>query len=630
MLNMELKKIANYLQDGQYHTAFWLAVQLNISDKTVRSRLTELEEAMQKCIRIERKARMGVRMEVLNPEEYHRQMTEYGEKVIPVSSDERVNYIIKRFCSESGYLKLDDLAEEMYISRNTISADLKKVSQQLSSYSLFLESKPGYGIHLVGNEGNKRKALYRNEMNRPIAEKDRTRREIIGKALRSVVEKYHLHFSEFSFQNVVVHLLISLQRIERGFDITSQITDSMSVEEKYIGIVRELTEEIGEELGVRFTEPENKYIALHFMGKQSLHENESGNLIISEQIISLADQMLLEIYETMKIDLRDNLDLRIRMYEHLMPLDIRIQYGLSMKNPMLEEIKENYSFAFLVAKCATRVINREYHCEISEDEVSYFAILFALALEQEKRETRKNRILFVCNSGNLTAQLVAIKYRREFEKYIDTFEICSLEKLKETDFGNYDVILTTVPVHFSVPLPLINVSLSYTEGLDEVRNVLRKQSAGFFDYYYKKELLFTDLSFENKHQLIHEVCNEISKSVKLPQNFAESVIQRDEFMTTACGYHCALLHPYFMNTDLSFASVTVLKEPVSWFTTLGGEEMKVQVLFLVSLAEGELYEIQEFYEALGEFITNKQKVEEFIQDPKLEKLKELFEMKVEE
>ncbi|MBR2685874.1 MAG: hypothetical protein IKE59_07505 [Erysipelotrichaceae bacterium] len=58
--------------------------------------------------------------------------------------------------------------------------------------------------------------------------------------------------------------------------------------------------------------------------------------------------------------------------------------------------------------------------------------------------------------------------------------------------------------------------------------------------------------------------------------------------------------------------------------------MKVQVLFLVSLAEGELYEIQEFYEALGEFITNKQKVEEFIQDPKLEKLKELFEMKVEE
>lgn len=56
----------------------------------------------------------------------------------------------------------------------------------------------------------------------------------------------------------------------------------------------------------------------------------------------------------------------------------------------------------------------------------------------------------------------------------------------------------------------------------------------------------------------------------------------------------------------------------------------MQVLFLVSLAEGELYEIQEFYEALGEFITNKQKVEEFIQDPKLEKLKELFEMKVEE
>ena len=52
MIRLELKKLANLLQDGQYHTAFWLAENMGTSDKTIRKRLAELEDTMKDCILI--------------------------------------------------------------------------------------------------------------------------------------------------------------------------------------------------------------------------------------------------------------------------------------------------------------------------------------------------------------------------------------------------------------------------------------------------------------------------------------------------------------------------------------------------------------------------------------------------
>ncbi len=95
-------------------------------------------------------------------------------------------------------------------------------------------------------------------------------------------------------------------------------------------------------------------------------------------------------------------------------------------------------------------------------------------------------------------------------------------------------------------------------------------------------------------------------------------------MPTFFGYRCALLHPYFMNTDISFAAIAVLKKPVIWGENSEGEEIPVRVVFLVSLAEGELYKIQSFYESISDFVVNADKVEELIRHPNLETLKKMY------
>ena len=81
------------------------------------------------------------------------------EYVFPTLPQERQSYILKRLVENNTYMKIDDLADELLISRSTISSDLKKARQDIKKYGLIMKQKPNYGICIVGDEVNKRKPL---------------------------------------------------------------------------------------------------------------------------------------------------------------------------------------------------------------------------------------------------------------------------------------------------------------------------------------------------------------------------------------------------------------------------------------------------------------------------------------
>lgn len=52
-----------------------------------------------------------------------------AQAVIPRLPDERIVHVIKRFLLSESYIKLDDLADEMYVSKSTIQNDLVHVKK---------------------------------------------------------------------------------------------------------------------------------------------------------------------------------------------------------------------------------------------------------------------------------------------------------------------------------------------------------------------------------------------------------------------------------------------------------------------------------------------------------------------
>ena len=63
-----------------------------------------------------------------------------------------MTHIIRRLLLNDGYLKLEDLADEIYVSKSTIQNDLKLVKQRLGEIRHPIDFRPHYGLRVSGRE----------------------------------------------------------------------------------------------------------------------------------------------------------------------------------------------------------------------------------------------------------------------------------------------------------------------------------------------------------------------------------------------------------------------------------------------------------------------------------------------
>src|SRR5690625_6947106 len=73
---------------------------------------------------------------------------------IPKLQQERITYLIKRLLLHDTYNKMDDLADEIYVSKSTIQNDLIDVKKLVAEYEIVVESRPNYGLKISGKELN--------------------------------------------------------------------------------------------------------------------------------------------------------------------------------------------------------------------------------------------------------------------------------------------------------------------------------------------------------------------------------------------------------------------------------------------------------------------------------------------
>ena len=117
------------LSETEYHTAEEIAASCGIGEKTVRKRLRELNDSLKSYgAEIISKQHYGYLLDVYDREAYN-QFLLYtsSQEQIPTTSEERVLYILALLLNHEDYIKLENIGEFLYVSRNTVTADLKKV-----------------------------------------------------------------------------------------------------------------------------------------------------------------------------------------------------------------------------------------------------------------------------------------------------------------------------------------------------------------------------------------------------------------------------------------------------------------------------------------------------------------------
>lgn len=329
------------------------------------------------------------------------------------------------------------------------------------------------------------------------------------------------------------------------------------------------------------------------------------------------------IYEAFRIDFRDNLELRMGLCMHMVPLLARIKSGMRMKNPILQDIKREYPLAYEMATQACSVLRNVSPNPIKEDEIGYIAVSFALALERQKaKERAPKNILIVCASGKGSAQLLAYRYQQKFGKNLGQVQTCDVIGLRSVNFSKIDYVFSTVPIPIYVPVPIRQIQFFPTEKeLTQMKKLLMQGKKGTVEEYFSPELFLPHLNCETREQVLEQMCRFVCGKKKLPDDFFQLVKKRESLAATSFGGLVAMPHPWKAVSKDTFVCLAILDKPVQW------GEAKVQVVFLVSIADDATAKLQKFYQVVAQLMVDEACICKLIAERRFEVLLGLLRQK---
>lgn len=624
-MQSQLKELLDMMSTDTYITAKDISSRFQISLKTVRNRMKDLRfELNNYGADIISKPRFGYQLKIIDTQLYSKIFL-VKESDIPENTQARENYILTYLLNHDKYIKVDELGELLYITRNRISASLKKVELLANRYYLHIERKPNYGIALRGNEFDKRRLICDYFMN--VNEKKRTFYKNQNFELRQIanlviplLQEYELHLSETAFENFIEYLLIQRERIKQNFFIGDNGENLLSIGIKEIAFCNELLRLLEKTYHLSYPLYEQNYILLHIAGKRNVGNinNNENNFVIKEEIDRLVMEMINAIYQEFQIDMRSNFDIRMGLNQHLVPFDIRMKYDIPFVNPMLNDIKQNYSFAYRIALFIRPLLEKMYQKIIPEDEIGYFALIFQLAIEQ-KKSSQKRDILIICSTGKSSSRLLMYRYKHEFKDYINNIYVCDSFEMNTFDYNKVDYVFTTIPINIEIPKPIVKIdNFLENDDIQRIKKILEHNEDGIIRKYYCPERMILDLEATSKEDALRKICQIVVEKEGVSPLFLQSVLEREEIESTDFGNYIAIPHPKDVFLKDTFVYVAVLKEPILWSRNV------VQLIILTAIGEEIDDSIQEFYELTSQFSLNIEAIQAFISEPTYEFLIKLM------
>ena len=581
-----------------------LSSAFDISERTLRTYVRRINEELDGIARVHRHRGGGYSLLVEDVEAWESWLEANrrdGVRATPSTPAERVSYLVNDLVMRRSWITLDDLSEMLYVSKSALSNDLHEVERRLAQFNLVLEKRPRYGLRVSGTEMSRRLCLAAGAMeanegvNRkvgdagafPLADADGSKDfNQIAACVDAVLVESDFHINPVAHQNLLVHISIALLRIEEGCYVPMPEDRLEAIGQTHeFEVAHSIACKIGERLGIELPGEEVAYIAIHLAGKQTLYDEgeDSRNIVISDEVWSVVTEMLESVWAAFRFDFRNDLELRMNLARHIVPLSVRLRYNMSLKNPLLSDIRSRYPLAWSMATCSCEEIEDHWGGPLSDDEIAYIALAFALALERTRGETPRKNVLVVCASGAGSARLLEYRCRKEFGEYIDTISTCDVLHLDEADFSHVDYVFTTVPINRTLPVPVREVSHFFDASeVEGVRQLLRSgDKTDLIGRYFDRDLFFTHLDCSTKEEVLNVLCDAASAR-GVDASFKELVFKREEAAATSFGNSVAMPHPLEVASAQTFVTVGLLDRPVAW----DGAQCPVSAVFLIAFSRG--------------------------------------------
>jgi len=562
-LGGRIQELLNILLEAEKPlTISHLAYRLKVSPRTIRYDLDKLKYWVKDHrMKLVRRPRVGVWLEgkeIISKERLFVSLPESESCIF--SPSERWKAILAILLRSEKPVTTHKIASELQVSRTTIVKDLEIAEEWLRHRGLELLRKPKLGLQVLGEEMKWRQAVadlltvavdesqlcrylrelakrcphtgpnsFLGKISSLISEQDFEQLEVI---VQEVIGELKYALPEGNFWGLLLHLTVALQRIKQGKNVfisTEQLEQLRPLEE--FRIACRLAERLEQTYAVKIPDAEVGNITLHFLGARI---RQGSRIVTCEEVephfLEIVEEFVRHTGALLGLNLIEDKELIMALCLHLKVTLHKLRLGLSVRNPLLQEIKEKYPGVFFATRQAVRYVEAKCRVEIPEDEIGYLAVHVAASFEKYTSQQKRHRALLVCGSGIGTARLVSAllhKYLPEVEivEVVSSLELPEVLKSSPADF-----IISTVPVKIK-SLPVIQVNpLLREEDISYLRRILLETlGKGGLTVMLKdvitEDVIALDVEVKDWEEAVRVAGNLLVKKGVVEEGYVESMVR---------------------------------------------------------------------------------------------------------
>ena len=583
-----LCRILRIIEQSNLTTAQSIADKLGVSTKTVKNEIKELNKLLKGYGLIDIKQGKYV-LYIIDQKNFDK-----ASQALRIQDDffnsqqNRMSYILYRLINSNTPYLTDELAEEMNIGRTTFVGDLKKLRSKVEKYNLQIVGKTNKGLFLEGNEIDIRMCLL-EDMYGPIYKDYKIDEDIVDlvseicreNAIGSGAIDYFMKF-----------FIVMIDRVLNEYTIEN-------LEYKYIELkstktfefIDNLLNEVEKIIPIKIPENERLFMVLPIISMRTpINSQGIKGIEVSDEAIDLVQEIITLIKRQMNITIMPG-DFFDEFVYHMFFMINRVKFGIKIKNPILDDIKEKYSVAFKMAELSKCLIEDRTRREVSRDEVGYMAMYFGVFIsENSYKNDDIYKVAVICGSGVLTARIISSQLKKILspEAVIDMY---SSSEVYEELLNKYDLICSTYKLTCNINKPIIYMKEIFDEyqfrkQIEQVRYtkklevpLLQEIDSILLSLLDENKFFILDSNRSYKENIDFMV-ESLEDQGCVDVEFKERLKKREEDSTMIFDKHIAIPHVINYEGDNIVLALGVFDD-----TLIVDENRDVKLVFLLGIPE---------------------------------------------
>ncbi|GFP76442.1 BglG family transcription antiterminator [Clostridium fungisolvens] len=531
-----------------------LAKRIGVTERTIKSDIKQVRDfALDNGAVIKSRRGSGYWIEVFDSDKIQAIVEQlvihfaYDSSLSDLSSEKRSNDILRKIIAQDGYVKLDDIAYELYLSRSSIKNEIKEARKVLESFNLGFETKPGFGSRIKGSEFDKRLCmlmLFEIYYHKAVLMFNHTQlmnyfeceddvRNDIRHSFLKVLRESSCHIMDDYTQRIARYLILLRNRYKAKYYISFNPEKKVLLKSfKQYKIACDIIDELKKYGG--YDVDENEILALEVF------------LLIWADIDSTSDLAgdYGEVYfealtQLEKISERIRQEYSIEFFNcewdkkifltGLIPIILKIKLNCE-KNDMKSSVLFNDSvrlspLSIKLSYSAIELLNEQYNTKNSFASHLIIAYRIYIIISKVKYDYSPIRMIICSMHGIEVARSIKNSIINKYsEKYFAKLDLYELYEMRALKYDDYDAVALNYPYFsYKYDWTFVLIELIPTDNqLQELYNkvILQgyqlKQFLEFFNF--NKNFVFRDFNFESMESFINLISFKHGKESKFIHN----------------------------------------------------------------------------------------------------------------